>query len=571
MNTKFQTRQDYEEAFEALIRPLPKYYSEGKARMMPGCTGVSYGEYTAGLEGFSRVLWGLVPYWKGGKDSCLDDIVLEGVTNGTDPSHPEYWGTYHGVHQAYVEMAAPAYGILLTPGKIWEPLSQKAKENFAAWLYQINDNLIPDNNWRFFRVLVNCALRRVGMRYSSERLEEDLNRIDEFYRGDGWYSDGMTQQRDYYIAFAMHFYSLLYVGLCEKDDPERCRTYRERARIFAKDFIYWFGTRGEALPFGRSLTYRFAQGCFWGALAFADEEAMPWGVVKGIINRHFRWWFSQPILDCEDKLTLGYAYPNLTMCEGYNAPGSPYWSFKSFVMLALTEDHPFWQAEEEELPALEETRFLPHARMLVSRGKDGYVTALTSGQYAGWEPAFTAEKYEKFAYSSAFGFQVSRAYNELHLTAPDNMLAFYKDGLYHVRRRCESVTCEPDRIVSVWKPLDDVTVETKLRLCEGGHIRKHTITSKIACRAAEGGFALPVCDPDETHQIAGDGGQLQAGIENGFGISRLTLLKGTGKPGRTDCEPNVNLLYPRTAVPYFEYEIPAGVTEIEIFVEGITK
>ena len=70
MNTKFQTRQDYEEAFEALIRPLPKYYSEGKARMMPGCTGVSYGEYTAGLEGFSRVLWGLVPYWKGGKDSC---------------------------------------------------------------------------------------------------------------------------------------------------------------------------------------------------------------------------------------------------------------------------------------------------------------------------------------------------------------------------------------------------------------------------------------------------------------------------------------------------------------------
>ena len=133
------------------------------------------------------------------------------------------------------------------------------------------------------------------------------------------------------------------------------------------------------------------------------------------------------------------------------------------------------------------------------------------------------------------------------------------------------MTCEPDRIVSVWKPLDDVTVETELRLCEGGHIRKHTITSKIACRAAEGGFALPMCDPDETHQIAGDGGQLQAGIENGFGISRLTLLKGTGKPGRTDCEPNVNLLYPRTAVPYFEYEIPVGVTEIEIFVEGITK
>lgn len=78
-------------------------------------------------------------------------------------------------------------------------------------------------------------------------------------------------------------------------------------------------------------------------------------------------------------------------------------------------------------------------------------------------------------------------------------------------------------------------------------------------------------DPDETRTVSGDGEHLQAGIENGFGISRLTLLKGTGKAGRTGCEPNVNLLYPRTAIPYFQYEIPAGVTEIEIFVEGITK
>ena len=70
MNTKFQTRQDYEEAFEALIRPLPKYYSEGKARMMPGCTGVSYGEYTAGWKAFPAYSGGLFPTGRAGRTAA---------------------------------------------------------------------------------------------------------------------------------------------------------------------------------------------------------------------------------------------------------------------------------------------------------------------------------------------------------------------------------------------------------------------------------------------------------------------------------------------------------------------
>lgn len=112
-----------------------------------------------------------------------------------------------------------------------------------------------------------------------------------------------------------------------------------------------------------------------------------WGVTKGIIGRHMRWWFQHPILDCEGKLTLGYTYPNLIMCEGYNAPGSPYWAMKSFLVLALGEEHPFWQAEEEPLPQLDARKRLPHAYMLVDRRDPCDVTAYTAGQYADWEPA----------------------------------------------------------------------------------------------------------------------------------------------------------------------------------------
>ena len=566
MNRNFNTRQDYKEALLSMLEPLKKYYSPGRALVQVGYTGAPYGEKTAGLEGFSRILWGLVPLWMAGEKSCLDEFIPEGIRSGTDPGHPEYWGEYHGCHQAYVEMAALGYALLAAPAHVWEPLSRDERARFADWLRQINQNEVADNNWRFFRVLVNCGLRNVGEAYSQERLEEDLARLDEFYLGDGWYSDGPTAQRDYYIAFAMHFYSLIYVAFCEKEDPGRCQRYRERARTFAADYIYWFGAKGEALPYGRSLVYRFAQAGFWCALAFVNEEAFSWGVIRGIVSRHFRWWFSQPILDAEGKLTLGYAYPNLTMCEGYNSPNSPYWAFKSFLVLALAEDHPFWTEKEEELPRLDSCRLLPHAGMLIQRGEDGYVTALTYGQYADWEPSFTAEKYEKFAYSSYFGFQTARGYNQLHLTAPDNMLAFLRDGLYHVRRKCQKTVCREDAIESVWSPMEGVTVETQISPCGKGHTRKHRIHADRPCTAVEGGFPLPVHEPEEVRAQKCDN---QISISGTYGSSRIKLLEGQGKAGWLMCEPNVNVLHPRSGIPYFSYEIPQGITEICVYVEGI--
>lgn len=566
-NTKFETREDYQAALEEMCLPLRNFYSREKALLMIGHTAAHYGERTVGLEGFSRVLWGLVPLWYGGGKSCLDEWVPEGIRHGTDPADAEYWGDYVDEEQAYVEMAALAFAVWMTPQKVWVPLSEQEKEHFCNWLWQINTHRISDNNWLFFRVLVNCALRHVGAAYSKEQLSKDLDRVDEFYLGDGWYSDGMAKQRDYYIGFALHFYPLIYAKLMEKEDPERSAKYKKRAALFAGDFIYWFGQRGEALPFGRSQTYRFAQVSFWCGLAFADVEAFPWGVIKGIVNRHFRYWFSQPILDCEDKLTLGYAYPDLTVCEGYNSPNSPYWSWKSFLVLALPEEHPFWVSKEQELPTLDPVRYLCHPWMVMQRGEDGYVTALASGQYAEWEPVHVAEKFGKFAYSSYFGFQCPRSYYGLSQAAPDNMLAFYRDGYYFVRRRCEEVLIEQGKgIYSRWSPMEGIEVETTLRPCGRGHTRTHVIHAQYKCIAVEGGFSLPYHEPGEVETLCAEGfGQ----ADSTMGSSRIKLQMGKGMGDISFCEANVNLLYPRTVLPYIKYEIPVGDTTVCAYVEGI--
>ena len=54
--------------------------------------------------------------------------------------------------------------------------------------------------------------------------------------------------------------------MCIRD---RCARFRERARIFAGDFICWFDADGAALPYGRSLSYRFGEAAFWAAYVFA--------------------------------------------------------------------------------------------------------------------------------------------------------------------------------------------------------------------------------------------------------------------------------------------------------------
>ncbi len=565
---RLSTKEDYRELLNKICNPLKPYFSEGKAHIYFGATGTIYNEKTRGLEAFSRPLWGLAPLWAGGGENTLDTFYTEGMKNGSNPEHEEFWGTYKDCDQAYVEMAAMGLGLILAPDRLWDPLTKEEKKNLAKWLRQINENDLVHNNWQFFRVLVNLGLKNVGEGYNSEKVEESLAIIEDCYLGDGWYSDGKTKQRDYYIPFAMHFYGLIYAKIMREEDRERSKRYIERAKLFAEDYIHWFSETGEALPYGRSQTYRFAQCCFFSGLLFNDVEVLPWGVIKGIINRHLRWWMSQPIFDEVGLLTIGYAYPNIHMAEGYNGHGSPYWALKSFLFLALQDTHPFWKAEELPFPKVDQVREIEHAGMIMMRPEEGHVIALTSGQYAPFEPNHVAEKYAKFAYSSYFGFNLPRSYYLVRQAVPDNMLAFERDGLYFVRRNCETAYIENGSIYSKWSPMQKVMVETIITPHEKGHIRKHIIHSEYDLKAIECGFSVPNEDyPIKEHQC----GDKYATIDTEEGYSHIQILKGGGKGNYTLCEANTNLVHNRTIMPYIDLEIKKGKTEVELLVVGLRR
>ena len=371
------TKEYFRQQLSDIISPIEKYYNGGKVQYARHSAW--YENLSADVEAFARPLWGLVPFWAGGgENETFEKLYITGITSGADKKNDGYWGDCHDKDQRFVEMAAFAYGLIFAPEKVWEPLKSTAKNNFEKWLYSINDKEVCDSNWTFFRVLVNVALKKVGRKYSQEQLDKDIARIDEFYLGNGWYIDGLHGQKDYYIGFAFHFYGLIYAVAMEDDDKERSDIYKERATEFAKTFIYWFDEDGEALPYGRSLTYRFAQAAFWGACILAGIRPFSLGVMKGILIRNIENWLSKNIFDTSGILSVGYDYSNLLMAEHYNAHGSPYWGLKAYIFLMLSDDHEFWSCDIEEMPKLDELKLIKEADMLVSR-RNGKSVAYPAG------------------------------------------------------------------------------------------------------------------------------------------------------------------------------------------------
>ena len=223
-----KTRADVEKGLHDLFNPLLPFFSEGGARVRLSATGAHFDRAAADLEGFARPLWGLTPLAAGGGTFDHWELYRQGLANGTDPDHPEYWGQVNATDQRMVELAAIGFTMRLLPHLVWEPLPQKAKDNLAAYLKHARQFNYADNNWKFFRILVDLGLEECGVEFDRSLTQKYLEEIDGFYIGDGWYRDGNIRRIDHYIPFAMHFYGLIYAKLARGDEARVAR-YKERA------------------------------------------------------------------------------------------------------------------------------------------------------------------------------------------------------------------------------------------------------------------------------------------------------------------------------------------------------
>lgn len=571
---QLKTRSDMAELLLDLVRPLKKYFSPGHSWLKLGYTKAAYGEKAALMEGFARPLWGLGPLWAQDNRELPKELqqeilewqlfYLEGVKNGTNPEHEEYWGDLLDFDQKMVEMASIASAVCLAPQVIWERLTPEEQKRFYHWFNQINEREVHPNNWRYFRILVNTMWRVVGQEWDKQRMKEDQALIEDCYTEHGWYFDGTEHQIDYYIPFAIQFYSLLYSRFMEKEDSEYCTLLKQRAAEFSWEFIYWFDHDGNEIPFGRSLTYRFAHSAFFAAMGFAENEGAGYGTMRRLLLSNIRQWMNRPIFDREGILTIGYGYPNLIISDRYNAPGSPYWCLKAFYALALPASHPFW-TQPEEAYGYAPLKMLSAPHMLISHCADGHVQAFVTGQKGKCFGCSDA-KYEKFVYSNYFGFSVGRG-SSLAEGAFDSTLAvsLAEDDCYRMKRSLKDYHVTNQQIWMRYQMMPGVMIETTLIPNGPWHKRVHLIQTDRPIDIAEGGFAIPL-EPENvvkgrlSGRFEGDGLRREGNrlfVEFDWGTSGIVAVTG-GELEAVQVLANTNVLYPLTIIPMVKRRLEPG-------------
>ena len=147
-----------------------------------------------------------------------------------------------------------------------------------------------------------------------------------------------------------------------------------------------------------------------------------------------------------------------------------------------------------------------------------------------------AEKYAKFAYSTVFGYCVSRSFHCL-----------------------EHMVTETE-VYARWSPIEGIEVETWLIPAEGGHLRRHRIVSRLSCEAYDCGFSYPDC-MEQTSQTEEEH---MAAVWDENGESRLSASMGQGTVIRPFS--NMNLIFPNVRIPAVHLAVEPGVTEFESMV-----
>ncbi|MEV6540365.1 DUF2264 domain-containing protein [Streptomyces sp. NPDC051665] len=387
------TRAHWETAADTLLAAVEPYATEDRALYhLPGTHTSWSGRLSDGLEGYARPL--LLAAFR------RDGTALERYADGLAAGVAGVWPSIEDRSQPLVEAASIALALRLTRPLLWDRLDEPVRQRAAAWLADALTAEPWPCNWELFPVTVGGFLQEIGYEVDASRkaVDRGLSRIEDWYVGDGWYTDGDGRKFDYYNGWAMHLYPVLHAWLAE--DTRLLDLYGGRLERHLADYARLFGGDGAPMHQGRSLTYRFATTAPLWLGALTGRTPLSPGETRRLASGALKYFLERGAVDDRGLLSLGWHGPNEAVLQGYSGPASPYWASKGFLGLLLPPDHEVWTAPEEPGPAEREdavTAVAPANWLLQSTSSDGLVRLHNHGsEDVRYDPYYT-----RLAYSTA--------------------------------------------------------------------------------------------------------------------------------------------------------------------------
>lgn len=365
------SRADWERLADRALAAVRPYATPDHALIhLPGPESRS-GRRGDGLQAFARtfLLAGFRLARGGERDpEGLAEWYAAGLTAGTDPDSAGRWPELGRCAQAQVECALMAIALHECRPWIWDRLGERARGNLVRWMSGVPETEPPQDSSTWSRAVTQAFLRSIGGPWRREDIEHALTRTEDWYIGDGWYSDGESAPGeprcvDYYTGWAMHFYPLWYCRISGgAAEPGLLERYRDRLRRYLLDAQHLIGAGagpggggpgggvGRPLIHGRSLSYRFAMlAPFWAGAIFDATPLTP-GRTRRLTSSVANHFAASGCFDESGLLPVGWHRAFEPLREHHAGGGAPYWAGKGFAGLVLPAGHPVWTAAEEALP-----------------------------------------------------------------------------------------------------------------------------------------------------------------------------------------------------------------------------
>jgi hypothetical protein len=367
-----------------------------------------------------------------GHDINLETLLRQALLDGTNPTNTHtYWGDIGHLDQRIVESADIALVLWMSRERVFHKMTAAEQSQIIAWLAQVDGKGTYTDNWILFTAMAQAVRHRLGFPYPEDDLDNRLMQIGEFYRGDGWYVDGPTDEFELYNAWMFGWHYLLWTWIDGDRRPDHREQVLERGRSFIDGFLHFFGANGSYPAWGRSIVYRFAALAPFAVGHFLNIAPDDPGLLRRVSSGCIRYFHDRGLFDPDDHFVRqGYHGDFPPAGEAYISPGSPYWCCHGLFALTFDRDDPFWTATESPLP-VERNDFelvLPAPGFILSGRKDtGQVLLLNSrsGQEHDFPRHNYTSKYGKLAYSTHMPFNVMPVRGSY---AADAMVSLTMDG-----------------------------------------------------------------------------------------------------------------------------------------------
>jgi hypothetical protein len=316
------------------------------------------------LEAFARLLVGIAPWLALPADDTEEgklrkDFVKKAqlsIINCVNPQSPDYFLWKDDFEptakrgQPLVDAAYLAQAFIKAPKVLWDPLPATTKAQVIKEFTKLRSIIPPFNNWLLFTAMIETFFSSIGEVYDPLRINMAIRKIQEWYIGDGWYSDGTHFHFDYYNSFVIHpmLHEIMAV-MVKKDqvnlsDQELALKRMQRYGDILERFI---SPEGTYPAFGRSITYRV--GVFQALSLLSLENKLPEHIKPAQVRSALtavmkRMFTNQDVFDKQGWLTLGYAGHQPNIAEGYSNTGSMYITSLVFLPLGLPATDTFWTA-----------------------------------------------------------------------------------------------------------------------------------------------------------------------------------------------------------------------------------